>query len=90
MQAISEGNDPATADKTTVDAQITQRQIKVLVFNRQNATPDIQTLVDKASALGIPVVAITETLDPATATFQDWQAGQLAALQAALARATGR
>jgi zinc/manganese transport system substrate-binding protein len=36
------------------------------------------------------VTTITETLAPATATFQAWQARQLAALAAALHRATGR
>ena len=90
MKAISEGNDPSAADKVTFDAQITGKQIKVLVFNSQNSTPDLQALVDKAHAGGIPVVPITETLDPAGATFQAWQSRQLAALQAALAQATGR
>jgi len=89
MKAISEGNDPTPQDKTTFDGQITQRQIKVLVFNKQNSTPDIQALVDKANAENIPVVAITETLDPATATFQDWQSGQLDALEKGLAKASG-
>lgn len=90
MKAISEGNDPTAADKSTFDSQITGRELKVLVFNKQNSTPDIQGLVDKAKSEGIPVVAITETLDPATAAFQDWQATQLAALQSALNQATGR
>ena len=36
------------------------------------------------------MVAITETLNPATATFQDWQVAQLTRIQAALAQATGR
>lgn len=90
MRAISEGTDPTARDRSTFDAQIGRRQITVLVFNRQNSTGDIQTLVGRARAESIPVVAITETLDPATATFQDWQAGQLDDLQGALARATGR
>jgi zinc/manganese transport system substrate-binding protein len=90
MRAISEGTDPTADDKATFDRQISERSIQVLVFNRQNSTPDIQALVDKATAKGIPVVPITETLDPATAGFQDWQTAQLAALQAALAKATGR
>ena len=89
MRAISEGNDPTSADKTTFDTQVTGKQIKVLVFNKQNSTPDIQTLIDKANAEGIPVVAITETLDPASATFQQWQGSQFDALQAALSKATG-
>jgi zinc/manganese transport system substrate-binding protein len=90
MKAISEGNDPTAADKSTFDSQITGRELKVLVFNKQNSTPDIQALVDKAKSEGIPVVPITETLDPATATFQGWQAAQLAGLQTALSQATGR
>jgi zinc/manganese transport system substrate-binding protein len=89
MKAISEGDDPTAADKATVDSQIANRQIKVLVFNKQNSTTDIQALVDKAHAEGIPVVAITETLDPATASFQDWQSGQLEGLRRALAQAVG-
>jgi zinc/manganese transport system substrate-binding protein len=90
MRAISEGNDPPAQDKSTFDSQIAGRQIKVLVFNKQNATTDIQALVDRAHALGIPVVSITETLDPATASFEDWQTSQLQALAGALAQATGR
>jgi len=89
MRAISEGTDPTADDKSTFDRQVSEHSIQVLVFNRQNSTPDIQALVDKATAEGIPVVPITETLDPATAGFQDWQTAQLAALQAALAKATG-
>jgi len=87
MKAIAEGDDPTPQDKATVDAQVSGRQIRVLLYNRQNATPDIQALVGEAGAAGIPVVPITETLTPAGATFQDWQAGQLQALEQALQRA---
>jgi zinc/manganese transport system substrate-binding protein len=84
MKAISEGTDPSAADKATVDRQVTTKQIKVFVFNSQNSTPDVQSIVSKARAAGIPVVQITETLSPAGADFQDWQTGQLKALLAAL------
>jgi zinc/manganese transport system substrate-binding protein len=90
MRAISEGNDPSAQDKSIVDSQVAERRIKVLVFNSQNATTDVQALVDRARGLGIPVVSVTETLSPATATFQDWQSGQLQRLAAALAQASGR
>ena len=89
MRAVAEGSDPTAEDKATVDAQVAGRQIRALVFNRQNATPDVRVLVERAAAAGIPVVAVTETLDPATATFQDWQADQLAALQRALTPVAG-
>jgi zinc/manganese transport system substrate-binding protein len=84
LKAISEGTDPSAADKAEVQNEIATRAIRVFIFNSQNATPDIQGLVDKATAARIPVVKITETLAPATATFQDWQTGQLKDLLNAL------
>ncbi len=84
MKAISEGTDPSAADKATVDEQVTSKQIKVFVFNSQNSTPDVQSLLNKAHAVGIPVVQITETLSPANLTFQDWQTNQLKSLLQAL------
>ena len=84
LKAVSEGTDPSAADKAEVQNEIASRSIKVFIFNSQNSTPDIQGLVDKATAQGIPVVKITETLAPATATFQDWQTAQLKDLLHAL------
>jgi zinc/manganese transport system substrate-binding protein len=84
MKAISEGTDPSAADKATIEQQIALKQVKVFVFNAQNTTPDVNALVDKAKAQKIPTPSVTETLTPATATFQDWQTQQLKALLAAL------
>jgi zinc/manganese transport system substrate-binding protein len=89
LKAISEGSDPSAADKATVDAQINGKQIKVYVFNSQNATPDVARQVEEAKKAGIPVATVTETLSPAGASFQDWQSTQLQALQTALAQARG-
>ena len=90
LTAISEGTDPTAADKAAVDAQINSKQIKLLVYNRQNSTPDVIAMVNEAKAQGIPVVTVTETLEPETATFQDWQVAQLESIQQALHQATGR
>jgi zinc/manganese transport system substrate-binding protein len=90
LKAISEGTEPTAADKSTADGQIARRQIEVWVVNSQNSTPDVQRLTDAARKRGIPVTTVTETLSPPSATFQSWQARQLAALAAALHRATGR
>ncbi len=90
MKAIAEGQEPTAGDKAAVDKQVTQKQIKVLVYNKQNSTPDINALQKKAEAKNIPVVPITETLNPANATFQDWQVAQLKDLQQALAKSTGK
>ncbi len=90
LKAISEGTEPTAADITTIDGQVAHGQIKVWVFNSQNSTPDVKRLTDAARKKGIPVTTITETLTPASATFQKWQSQQLQALAAALHRATGR
>jgi zinc/manganese transport system substrate-binding protein len=85
LKAISE--DPAElspADRATAEQQITSRQIKVFVYNIQNAPPDVQTLLDSARAAGIPTSTIRETLSPANLSFQDWQTNQLKDLLQAL------
>ncbi len=88
--AIAEGNEPTAHDKGTVDRQIAEHQISVFVYNSQNATPDVRSLVGAATRTGIPVVAVTETLSPRRTTFQDWQQRQLSELEGALATAAGR
>jgi zinc/manganese transport system substrate-binding protein len=90
LKTISEGAEPTAKDATTIGRQIALEQIKVWVYNSQNSTPDVQRITDAARKKGIPVTTITETLSPASTTFQAWQARQLQALRAALARGTGR
>lgn len=89
-KAIAEGSDVSAADKQAVDSQAQQRQIKVWVYNSQNATPDVQRVNTLARAAGIPIATITETLSPAGASFQQWQVAELMSLQRALHQATGR
>jgi zinc/manganese transport system substrate-binding protein len=89
-RAIAEGTEVSAADRATVDGQARRRQIAVWIDNRQNATPDVEHVNRLAAAAGIPVVAITETLSPRTATFEAWQVSQLRALRQALARARPR
>lgn len=84
MKAISETTPLSPADKVTVDQQVSDKQIKVFVYNSQNKTPDVDEVVRRAKSVGIPVTTITETLSPTGATFQDWQTNQLKALYQAL------
>lgn len=86
MTALSEGAEPTAQDRLTFEQQLKDRQIRLLVFNRQNATPDIRSLKSKAEAAGIPVVSVTETLAPASDSFEEWQVNQLRALREALTR----
>jgi zinc/manganese transport system substrate-binding protein len=89
LKAISEGSDVSAGDKQTIDKQIKNHEIKIYVYNSQNVTPDVQTQLTEVKRQHIPYATITETLTPATATYQDWQTTQLLGIQAALAQATG-
>ena len=90
LKAVSEGQDISAADEATVEQQINQKQIKVLIYNSQNTPNNIQALINRARANHIPVATITETLTPANASFQDWQSVQLQGIQTALAQAMGK
>ena len=90
LKAVSESQDISAADEATVEQQIKQKQIKILVYNSQNTPNNIQTVINLAKANHIPVATITETLTPATVSYQDWQSAQLQGIQTALAQATGK
>lgn len=85
--AISQGIDPRASDKAMVDQQIQSRAIAIFIYNKQNSSPDVMTLVAQARAKGIPVVTVTETPEPSTATFQAWQVAQLHRIEGALRQA---
>jgi zinc/manganese transport system substrate-binding protein len=88
MQAVSEGNDPPASTVATFQDQITSRTIKVLVYNVQTATSITTNLKAMATANHIPVVGISETLQPKNATFQSWQLSQLVDLENGLSAGT--
>ncbi len=90
VKAIAEGTEVTAEDKRTVDRQAEERDIKVWVFNGQNVTPDVQRVNNIAKAKGIPIATVTETLSPASDSFQQWQAAELEGLMNALHAATGR
>ena len=90
MKAISEGTEVSAQDTITTEQQITHHQIKVWIYNSQNATPQIQRLNALARANHIPIATVTETLSPRDATFEQWQVAQLQGIEQALHEATGK
>jgi zinc/manganese transport system substrate-binding protein len=84
MNAVAEGNDPPASAVIDFQDQITGKQVKVLVYNVQTATAVTTNIKHLAAQEDIPIVGVSETLQPETATFQDWQLSQLLALQNAL------
>ena len=89
-KAIAEGAEVTAKDKEAVDSQAQNRQIKVWIFNSQNVTPDVKRVNQIAAKQHIPIARITETLAPASDTFEQWQVSQLEDLLRALRQATGR
>ncbi len=90
VKAIAEGTEVSAEDKRTVDRQAEDREIEVWVFNSQNVTPDVKRVNEIAKAKGIPIATVTETLSPASDSFQQWQVTELEGLMKALHEATGR
>ena len=90
MTAIAEGTEVTAQDTSTTRLQITRHQLKVWIYNTQNATPDVQRLTELAQAARIPVATVTETLSPASASFEQWQVTELNGIARALHEATGR
>jgi zinc/manganese transport system substrate-binding protein len=84
MQAVAEGNDPPANSVATFQQQINQKQITVLVYNVQTVTAVTTNLKQLASQQAIPIVGVSETIQPPDASFQDWQYAQLLVLQNAL------
>jgi zinc/manganese transport system substrate-binding protein len=86
--AVAEGGDPSANDKATVDEQAMRAEIKVWVYNSQNATPDVQRVTSEAKRARVLVVTVTETPSPANVSFETWQVNELQALESALKQAT--
>lgn len=77
MQAVAEGNDPPASSLVTFTDQIRAKAFRVLVFNAQTVTPLTTRLKEEAASQNIPVVGVSETIQPPTASFEEWMDGQL-------------
>ena len=84
MSAVAEGNDPPAPAVARFEQQLTTHAAQVFVYNRQTSTAATSNLVRLAKRLGIPTVALTETIVPSSATFEEWFGAELGDLQVAL------
>jgi zinc/manganese transport system substrate-binding protein len=89
MRAVAEGNDPTARDVAMFENQITNHQIKVLVYNTQTVTSLTEQLKALAQQNNIPIVGVSETMPLGAQTFQGWHASELELLLQALQKATG-
>lgn len=84
MEAVAEGNDPPTSSVVQFQCQLESGQVKILVYNAQTVNPLTQSLKVLAAQHNVTTIFVTETIQPPTATFQEWMLGELDALQNAL------
>jgi zinc/manganese transport system substrate-binding protein len=88
--AVAEGNDPSADSVVQFETQLQSDNVSVLVYNQQTVTPLTDNMKKLASEQGIPVIGITETIQPPDVSFQDWMNAELISLQNALnAKALG-
>jgi zinc/manganese transport system substrate-binding protein len=93
MDAVAEGNDPPAASVAQFEnlMQDGNSTIRVLVYNEQTVTPLTQTIKAMAAQYEIPIIGVTETIQPPNFAFQAWMQGEVASLINALnAQALGQ
>jgi len=88
ISAVAEGNDPPTDSVTQFQQQLKSGQVRVLVYNEQTVTPLTENIKKLAGDYNIPVIGVTETIQPPNTSFQDWMDAELINLQNALAAQT--
>ena len=84
MQAVAEGNDPSMQSVIEFQNQVKSKEPAVLVYNQQTVTPLTEGIKKMAADNGIPVIGITETVQPPNASFENWMETEIVALQNAL------
>ena len=65
-------------------------RVRVLVYNEQTVTPLTQTIKALAAQYQIPIIGVTETIQPPNYTFQAWMQGELGNLHERPERAGAR
>jgi zinc/manganese transport system substrate-binding protein len=93
MDAVAEGNDPSFQDVAAMDGLLMggNSTVRVLVYNEQTVTPLTQSIKALAAQNQIPVIGVTETIQPPGTAFQVWMGAELISLYTALdAQTLGR
>ncbi len=86
MEAVAEGNDPPANSVVQFQQQLESGQVKLLVYNTQTITPLTDSIKKLAIAKHIPIVGVSETIEPPNLSFQDWMNNILSEIQKALAK----
>jgi zinc/manganese transport system substrate-binding protein len=84
IEAVAEGNDPPASSVVQFEDQLKTKEPALLVYNEQTVTPLTESIKALAAQENIPVIGVTETIQPPDATFEEWMNSQLIDLQNAL------
>jgi zinc/manganese transport system substrate-binding protein len=84
IEAVAEGNDPPTSSVVTFQQQLKGNEPKLLVYNEQTVTPLTTSVKTLAGTQKIPIIGVTETMQPVNTTFQSWMNTEVANIQTAL------
>jgi zinc/manganese transport system substrate-binding protein len=82
-RAIEDGSEPPPSAVAAMLSLVRGHEVRALLYNSQTVSPITARIRDAARTVGIPVVAVTETLPPGF-TYQSWQLREVRALAAAL------
>jgi len=79
MEAVAEGNDPPAQDVAAMEQLMMggNSTVRALVYDKQTITPLTTDIESLAAQHQIPVIGITETMQPRNTTFQLWMGGEL-------------
>jgi zinc/manganese transport system substrate-binding protein len=83
QRAIMNETEPSATEIAGVIDDLTNHEVKVLVYNEQVTDAMTEQLLDAANAAEVPVVGVTETV-PDGMSYAEWMLGQLESLEKAL------
>ncbi len=83
-RAIEDGNEPSAADTHRMKDMVSGDHVRVLLYNAQATSAVTRSVRSDATAAGIPVIPVTETMPDGAASYQGWQLQQATALLHAL------
>jgi zinc/manganese transport system substrate-binding protein len=82
--AIESGQEPSAQATEQMTQLLSSRGVDALVENTETVSPVTEQVVAEARASSIPVVGVSELVEPRGASFASWQARQIAELARAL------
>lgn len=84
IDAVAEGNDPPASSVVEFQQQLQSGAVKAMVYNEQTVTPLTNSMKQLAAQQNIPIVGVTETIQPPNVSFEVWMNAELLQLENAL------